>query len=181
MSDFYETKDILLVEETTEIKKSPDNSKLLWILLIVLIIVLVIEAIIVNNGLNSSKYQQLNKPSSPITLGGFVILWIIIFAIVLYAWFDSYRKSFTGSERTNLNILFGLNLLLGFIWVYSFFVSFNFKTAMFVLFLLLIETLFLIWYTYKFSKSGALWLILFVLLQLYLLYVNNQYMNLNPQ
>lgn len=155
------------------------NSTLLWVYGIILLIVFIIIAALISAGYNNATYAGLVKPSSDPGKGGMIIIWLIAFLIIWYAWYQSAKCAPCDRNRTNLNILFGLNLLLVFLFIYSFYVSFNFSAALGLMILLFIETIFLIWYVFKFSRGGGALLLLVLVWEIYLLYWSNQFYTLN--
>ena len=89
-------------------------STLLWVYGIILLIVFIIIAALISAGYNNGTYAGLVKPSSDPGKGGMIIIWLIAFLIIWYAWYQSAKCAPCDRNGTNLNILFGLNLLLVF-------------------------------------------------------------------
>ena len=96
------------------------KDKTLWIIILIVVLILILESYITSVGIKSDKYASLNKPSwqpAPIV---FTVVWIILFAIIIYAWYKG-NKLLESGTRTTVNVLFVINLFLNFLWVYVFF------------------------------------------------------------
>lgn len=180
MSDYTIKTDYYEVDEVITTKSMGWDNKTLWILGIVLLIILVIALVAASNGYKSAAFQALNPPSFTISSGVFAFLWIVAFIFIWYAWYTSLRGTFDSSLRTTLNVLFGLNLLLVLVFVFALFNSINLKGALCILFLLFIETLFLIYFVWKSSRIGAYLLIVYAIFLIVLMAWNNSLVTANP-
>jgi tryptophan-rich sensory protein len=153
-----------------------------WLYLIIVLIVLIIETIITIKGLKNPTYQNFQKPSIQPRSIVFSIAWLILFGIIIYAWYESTHVAESKNvSTTTLQILFGLNLLLNFLWVVVFFYKFDYKISLFILVLLVIETIALIVVVSKYSTTAAILLGIYLLWLLFATYLNYQYLILNNE
>ena len=155
------------------------KDKTLWIIILIVVLILILESYITSVGIKSDKYASLNKPSwqpAPIV---FTVVWIILFAIIIYAWYKG-NKLLESGTRTTVNVLFVINLFLNFLWVYVFFGQYQLTAGIVVLILLIISTIVLIWYLWKYAKTPAILLLLYLGWLFVALALNSSYVSLNP-
>jgi benzodiazapine receptor len=148
---------------------------LFWIYFSIVLIILIVETIITTRGLKNTSYLTLKRPKiqpAPIV---FSVAWLILFGIIIYAWYESVHNS----NDTALNILFGINLLLNFLWVFVFFYQFHYVLSLVILILLVMETAFLVGYIYQFAPVAAYLLGLYTAWLIFATYLNYQYVMLN--
>jgi tryptophan-rich sensory protein len=180
MSDYTMRTDYFEIDEVRTTTSVGFNNRTTWIIGIILLIVIIIALVAAYNGFNSAAFQALNPASFTLSSAAFAFLWILAFLIIWYAWYTSLNGTFDPSLRTTLNVLFALNLLLVLIFVFALFSSINLKGALCILFLLFIETLFLIYFVWKSSRTGAYLLILYAIFLLILMCWNNSLVTANP-
>jgi benzodiazapine receptor len=168
-----------LYTETDYSSQSSWKDKTLWIIILIVVLILILESYITSKGTQSDKYSSLNKPSwqpAPIV---FSVVWIILFSIIIYAWYKG-NKLLEHGTRTTVNVLFAINLFLNFLWVYVFFGQYQLTAGVVVLILLIISTIVLIWYLWRYAKTPAILLLLYLGWLFVALALNSSYVSLNP-
>jgi benzodiazapine receptor len=141
-------------------------------------VVAIIAAIIISKGVISPRYIALNKPSwnpNPVVFG---VIWSIAYIFIAYVWFVADRVSDCyGYSRTEVNILCALNIFLNIVWIYLFFGAVDISSSLTVIILLLVLTLYMIWYLYKLSTiATGLFVLYFIWLTVILFLNYNMYL-----
>jgi len=157
------------------------KDKHLWFYIIIVVLIAVLSSIIIIKGMNTDEYKALNKPDWQPAPVAFMIIWTILYILIIYAWYKSDRGSYPGNQRTTVNILFGINLLLNLLWVYLFFGNFDLNSALIVMVLLIISTIALIWYIYRIHPKSAMLLLFYLLWLIIAMFLNSSYVSLNPE
>jgi tryptophan-rich sensory protein len=158
------------------------RDKHLWFYAIIVVIIAIIAAIIISKGIASQTFMNLIKPDWNPSATSLIIVWVIIYLLIGYAWFVADRIAHCGGySRTSANILFALNIFLSISYIYLFYSSVNLGSALTIIILLLLLTIFMIWYFYKISNLIAGILLIYFVWQLAVLYLIYQTYSLNPQ
>lgn len=155
-----------------------------WLYFSIVLVVLIIETIITTIGLKNPAYKNFNRPSIQPPGIVFSIAWLILFAIIIYAWYESTQNAKnkgSSSDVAILNTLFGINLFINFLWVVVFFYAFDYTSGLLILILLVIATIFLIIEVAKFSGLAAGLLGIYLAWLLFATYLNFQYVILNKR
>jgi tryptophan-rich sensory protein len=158
------------------------RDKHLWFYAIIVVIIAIIASIIISKGIASPTFMALTKPDWNPSATSLIIIWVISYLLIGYAWFVADRiADCGGNTRTSANILFAVNIFLSISWIYLFYSSVNLGSALTIIILLLLLTIYMIWFFYRISNLIAIILLIYFIWLLAVLYLTYQTYSLNPQ
>lgn len=150
-----------------------------WVYLIIVVIVAIGGYLIMGN-INTSWYQQLNRPSFQPPPWVFSVMWILIYLSLAYVVYRVTTLAMTSSQRNLINGLFALNLILTLVWSFVFFRQHNLQAGLFIIILLLITVIGLMLVISSIDSRLPFWLILYLVWLGVAFALNWQYLRHNP-
>ena len=138
------------------------NKILTFLIILLIVFTPAILGGISTTGSVDSEWYESNKPGFTPPNWIFGPAWTILYILIAFSLFSAWIKS-TKTDKKNLSLVFGINLLSNGIWSYFFFVLQMPLLAFLDLILIWISILAMILITYKIDKKSAYLLIPYLL------------------
>lgn len=136
--------------------------KILAVCFLAVFSVAILGSLFTSSSVNSSWYQSIKPNFTPPNFV-FPIVWNILFLMIAVSLFLAWTSAKNLKMRRKIAAIFGMNLLLNFLWSFLFFYKQNPFGAFFDLVALWITIVAMIYTTYKVNKTSAYLLVPYLL------------------
>mgnify|MGYP001199147676 FL=1 len=102
----------------------------------------------------------------------FGIVWPILYLLLGYSWVML-------QDNENADLFFGINTLLGMLWLYTYSCNKNKKQALYVLLAMLLVSLYLLFYSFQINPNITYFIIPYTVWLIFALMLNFKLVNMN--
>jgi benzodiazapine receptor len=131
-------------------------------------------SLLTTDGLLSDKYVNATKPENYPANKVFGLVWTALYVLYVYAWYQVRNIE-------AVQPLFWANIVLNFLWIWTFFGQQDWEQALSILYILDLVLILQVYSLWNVNRKSAYALIPYLLWALFATYLNKEFIRLNLQ